>query len=302
LVCEHEESERMNYPEYKAERKTVTTPHGEFAYVDVGDGPAVLFVHGLFVSAYMWHDVIAELSGEHRCVAYNLPHHGGSTVPDEQDLSVEANAEMLEGFCEAIGLERFDLVANDTGGAFAQALAVRRPELLRSLTLTNCEAKDQLPSSSDLAQMVNTLAEQGQLAPALKASYDDLDAARKGPFASLYQWPERFSDDDLYGILEPHQASVEAARQIERFTGDLDASQLIALEPQLRELEVPTICVWGTGDDIFPLELAHWLRDTIPGCNEVVEIDGGKLFWPFERGPELVSALRKHWAGLPSAA
>ena len=292
----------MDYPDYKAQLETITTDHGEFSYVDVGAGQPVLFVHGLFVSGYMWSPTIAELRGERRCIAYNLPHHGGTRVPDDHDLSVEANAEMLEAFCEALELDRFDLVANDTGGAFAQALAVRRPDLLRSLTLTNCEARDVMPSQNELAQLVGSLAEQGQLAPALKAGYDDLDAARQGPFAAPYQWPERFSDDDLRGIMEPHQASVEAARKLELFIGALSADQLVALEPRLRELEVPTQCVWGTGDDIFPLELAHWLRDTIPGCREVVEIDGGKLFWPFERGPDLAGALRRHWAALPAAA
>ncbi len=292
----------MDYGEYQAEKKAITTPYGEFAYVDVGQGPTVLFVHGLFVSAYMWRDVIAELRDERRCIAYNLPDHGGSTVSHDQDLSLEANAEMLESFCEALGLDRFDLVANDTGGAVAQALAVRRPDLLNSLTLTNCEARDVLPSPNELAQLIADLAANGELAPALKAAYDDLDAARKGPLATTYQWPERFSDDDLRGIMEPHQASVEAARKLERFMASLDSSQLSALEPQLRELETPTLCAWGTGDDIFPLELAYWLRDTIPGCDEVIEIEAGKLFWPFERGAELAQALRRHWAELPSAA
>jgi pimeloyl-ACP methyl ester carboxylesterase len=292
----------MEHREYKAAVQTITTPHGDFSYVDVGEGPPVVFVHGLFVSAYMWGGVIAELRGERRCIAYNLPHHGGSRVADDQDLSVAANAEMLEAFCEALGVERFDLVGNDTGGAFAQALAVRRPEMLRSLTLTNCEARDVLPSSNELAQLVQSLAEQGQLAPALKAGYDDRDTARRGPFAAPYQWPERFSDDDLRGIMEPHQASIDAARKLERFIVSLTADQLVALEPRLRELDVPTLCVWGTGDDVFPIELAHWLRDTIPGCHEVIEVVGGKLFWPFERPGELASALRSHWARLPATA
>jgi pimeloyl-ACP methyl ester carboxylesterase len=292
----------MDYAEYQAARRTITTPHGDFAYVDVGEGPTVLFVHGLFVSGYMWHQVIADLRDERRCVAYNLPHHGGSQVPDDHDLSIQANAEMLEAFCEALGLDQFDLVGNDTGGAFCQALTVRRPDLVRSLTLTNCEARDVLPSQDDLAQAVTNLAEQGQLAPALKAGYDDRDAARQGPFAATYQWPERFSDDDVRGIMEPHQASLDAARKVERFILSLEAPQLEALEPQLRELQVPSLCVWGTGDSVFHIELAHWLRDTIPGCLEIVEVEGGKLFWPFERGPELTEALRRHWATLPSAA
>jgi pimeloyl-ACP methyl ester carboxylesterase len=292
----------MDYGEYTKATKRIRTPHGEFAYVDVGEGPPAVFVHGLFVSGYMWHQVIAELRAECRCVAYNLPHHGGSEVPDDHELSLDANAGMLESFCDELGLDQFDVVANDTGGAIAQALAVRRPDRIRSLTLTNCEARDVLPSHSEIAQLVSSLAEQGQLAPALKAGYDDRDAARRGPFAATYQWPERFTDDDLRGIMEPHQASLEAARRLERFIVSLDSSQLVALERGLRELDTPTLCVWGTADDVFPLELAHWLRDTIPGCREVVEIDGGKLFWPFERGPELATELRRFWAELPAVS
>ena len=286
----------MDYRDYQAALRTVRTPHGEFAYIDVGEGPVALFVHGLFVSAYIWRQVIAELRDERRCIAYNLPQHGGSRVADDADLSLAANAEMLASFCAALGLDQVELVANDTGGAVSQALAVRRPDLVRTLTLTNCEARDVLPSSDPLAQMVAQLAEQGQLAPALKAGYDDREAARRGPLAAPYQWPERFSDDDLRGIMEPHQASVEAARELERFMASLDSDQLVALEPGLRDLQIPTLCAWGTGDTLFPLELAHWLRDTIPGCREVVEIDGGRLFWPFERGAELVPHLRRLWA------
>ena len=65
---------------------------------------------------------------------------------------------------------------------------------------------------------------------------------------------------------------------------------------------MPTIAAWGTADPIFPLELAHWLRDTIPGLQEVVEIAEGRLFWPWERGDELVPHLRRLWesAATPS--
>src|SRR5215208_8278172 len=117
----------MTYEEYKQLRKTVSTPHGEFAYVDVGEGPAAVFVPGLFVSAYLWRKVIDELAGDRRCVAYNLPGHSGGSVPDEQPLDLQSQAEMLEGFIDSVGVDSFDLVANDTGGAIAQAYAIRNP-------------------------------------------------------------------------------------------------------------------------------------------------------------------------------
>jgi pimeloyl-ACP methyl ester carboxylesterase len=286
----------MTYGEYRAITKTVATPFGEFAYAEAGDGPPAVFVHGLFMSGFMWHRVIDAVRDERRCIAYNLPVHGGSEVGDGQPLDLDANAAMLEAFCDALGLDELDLVANDTGGAVAQAFAVRRPERIRTLTLTNCEANDWMPSKHELGQLVKQLAEQGQLAALVKANYDDLDTARQGVFASTIQWPERLPDEEVRGIMEPHQATLEAARRIERFALSLDPGQLTAIEPWLRELHVPTIAVWGTGDPIFPLELAHWLRDTIPGLEDVVEIDGGLLFWPWERGDELVPHLRRQWA------
>jgi pimeloyl-ACP methyl ester carboxylesterase len=285
----------MTYDEYQALKRTVTTAYGDFAYVEVGEGPPAVFVHGLFMSGYMWHRSIDAVKDDRRCIAYNLPAHGGSEVASGQDLDFEANVGMLEAFCDALGVETFDLVANDTGGAFAQGLAARSPDRVRTLTLTNCEARDWMPSKSELAQLVGKLAEEGQLAPVLKANYDDRDAAREGAFAATIQWPDRLSDDEVRGIMEPHQATLEGARRLERFITSLTPEQLMAIEPRLRELDVPTIAVWGTADPIFPLELAHWLRDTIPGLREVVEIEGGLLFWPWERGEELVPHLRRHW-------
>jgi hypothetical protein len=49
---------------------------------------------------------------------------------------------------------------------------------------------------------------------------------------------------------------------------------------------------------VFELRWAYWLRDTIPGVTEVVELEGAKLFFPDERGAELASHLRRHWSAL----
>jgi pimeloyl-ACP methyl ester carboxylesterase len=285
----------MTPDEYRERTRSVTTAHGEFVYLDEGEGQPVLFLHGLFMSAFMWHRVIDAISDDRRCIAYNLPHHGGSTVPDEQGLTLSDHVDMIVAFCDALGLETFDVVANDTGGALAQGLAIRLPDRVRTLTLTNCEAKDWLPSYDDLAQMVHQLATQGHLAAALVAGHDDLAAARQGPLAEPYQWPDRISDDEILAIIEPHQATLDGARNIERSMLALEREQLVDLEPKLRELQVPTLLAWGTADKVFPLHLAEWLRETIPGAQELVAIDGGKLFWPFERGEELVPHVRRHW-------
>jgi hypothetical protein len=59
------------------------------------------------------------------------------------------------------------------------------------------------------------------------------------------------------------------------------------------------LIVWGTGDKFFSRKWACWLRDTIPGAGQVVEIDGGRLFFPDERATEFTAALHRHWDNHP---
>ncbi|MEV0050481.1 alpha/beta hydrolase [Saccharopolyspora shandongensis] len=77
----------------------------------------------------------------------------------------------------------------------------------------------------------------------------------------------------------------------------LTAADLMAIEPELKEFTVPTLVVWGTGDQNFALRWAYWLRDTIAGATEVVEVEGGKLFFPEERPADLVPHLLRFWDG-----
>jgi pimeloyl-ACP methyl ester carboxylesterase len=99
--------------------------------------------------------------------------------------------------------------------------------------------------------------------------------------------------------LEAQTGSAEAARQSQRLLTSLHARDLLAAEPGLRRLQVPTLIVWGTGDLFFRRKWAYWLRDTIPGATEVVELDGARLFFPDERASELTAALRRHWDAHP---
>ena len=62
------------------------------------------------------------------------------------------------------------------------------------------------------------------------------------------------------------------------------ARDLLAVEPALARLQVPTLIVWGTGDMFFKRKWAYWLRDTIPGATEVVELDGARPVLPRRAG------------------
>jgi len=99
--------------------------------------------------------------------------------------------------------------------------------------------------------------------------------------------------------LEQVFGTAESARQFQRLLTSLRARDLLAIEPGLTRLQVPTLIVWGTSDRFFHRKWAYWLRDTIPGATDVVEIDGGRLFFPDERATEFTAVLSRHWADHP---
>ena len=276
-------------------RGQVQTRSGPASYVDTGGpGRAALFVHGLGTSSYLWRHVIGQLQDERRCVAIDLPVHGQTPGAPGQDLSLPGLARFVADCCDALGLTDVDLVANDTGGAIAQVFAAGHAGRLHTLTLTNCEAHNNLPPRALLPAFL--LARAGlplwRLAPRMVR---DIPRARKRLAGGGYQDVASLPENIARAWLEPLFGSTESARQYQRLIASLRARDLLAAEPALARLHVPTLIVWGTGDKFFHRKWAYWLRDTIPGAAGVVEIDGGRLFFPDERATEFTAALRRHW-------
>jgi pimeloyl-ACP methyl ester carboxylesterase len=279
-------------------RGQVRTRSGPASYVDTGGpGRPALFVHGVGTSSYLWRHVIEELDGQRRCVAVDLPLHGRTPAAADQDFTLPGLARFVADCCDALELTEVDLVANDTGGAVSQVFAAGHPERLHTLTLTNCEAHDNVPPKALLPGVL--LARMGLYARIAPRLARDIPRARKRIFGLTYQDVTRLPEDIVRAWVEPQLGTAEAARQSQRLLTSLHARDLLAVEPALARLQVPTLIVWGTKDIFFRRKWAYWLRDTIPGATEVVEIDGGRLFFPDERAAELTVALRRHWAAHP---
>jgi pimeloyl-ACP methyl ester carboxylesterase len=282
----------MDVNTFLSHRRSLATPSGEIACTEFGEGPAVLFVHGVGTSGVLWRQVIEDLSGTSRCIAADLPAHGAS--PARDDMSPAALAEALAGLCDGLGLGQVDLVGNDTGGAIAQIFAARHPGMIRSLTLTDCECEGNFPPP-DFAPVVE-LARQGAYAPLVAELAANPATLAKNPQANAgYQYPDRVPQDVWREYAAGIAGTIERARGFERLIASLDAADIESAGDQLRTLQAPTLLVWGTADPNFPIKWAYHLRDLIPGAREVIEIDGAKMFFPEERPEDLIPHLRRLW-------
>ena len=130
---------------HRRSRHSVQTASGRISYVEQGTGPVALFVHGVLLNGHLWRHQLAELSDIRRCIAVDLLAHGDTEIAPDQDVSVTANAQMLEEFLDALEIDQVDLVGNDSGGGIAQIFAALYPERVRSLTLTDCDTHDNWP-------------------------------------------------------------------------------------------------------------------------------------------------------------
>ena len=277
-----------------ATTSSVQTASGRIAYTEQGAGPVALFVHGVLLNGHLWRHQLAHLSDIRRCIAVDLLTHGDTEIVGNQDVSVTANANMLNEFLDALNIEQVDLVGNDSGGGIAQILAASHPERLRSLTLTNCDAHDNWPPEAFKPFLA--MAANGGLPGTLNAMLSDKRIYRSPQALGLaYEHPERVTDDTIETYLRPLIRTEQRTRDFQRFLGAFDNKHTLAIEARLKTLKAPTLIVWGTDDVYFDVTWSRWLANTIPGTRRRVELEGARIFFPEERWAEFNKELRAHW-------
>ncbi|HEX2442575.1 MAG TPA: alpha/beta hydrolase [Vicinamibacterales bacterium] len=274
--------------------RTVQTASGRIAYTEQGSGPVALFVHGVLLNGYLWRHQLAHLSAVRRCMAVDLLAHGDTEISPDQDVSVTANAKMLDEFLDALSIEQVDLVGNDSGGGIAQIFAASHPRRVRSLTLTDCDAHDNWPP--DAFKPFLAMAANGGLSATLHAMLADKNVYRSAEaLGPAYEYPERIIDDSVEIYLRPLVRTEQRTRDFLRFLAAFDNRHTVAIEGRLKTLAAPTLIVWGTDDVYFDVKWSRWLAETIPGTRRRVELEGARIFFPEERWEEFNQELRAHW-------
>src|SRR3979411_2897106 len=192
----------MSSQQIPATIHTVETPSGRISYASAGSGPVALFAHGVVLNKHLWRHQLAGLSDIRRCIAVDLLAHGDTDIAADQDVSVTANAKMLEEFLDALKIDRVDLVGNDSGGGIAQIFAALNPERVRTLTLTNCDTHDNWPP--DASQPFVDRVKAGGLRDTLDAMLADKTIFRSpGALGPAYEQPETVTDEDIEAYLRP---------------------------------------------------------------------------------------------------
>ena len=290
----------MDIATFHANRRFADVGSGRIAYLEQGNGPAALFVHGVPLNGYHWRHVIERVRHRRRCIAIDLMGLGYSEIAPAQDVSFATQARMIAEVIDALGIDTIDLVGNDSGGAVAQIFAATNPRRLRSLVLTNCDVHDGWPPPQVLPIMER--ARNGTLAAVFQPMLDRPDLARERyrrgesvPLFRSYADPSVLTDEIIRLYLEPLLSSQQRIEAFGRYWLAFDNAQTVAIHAALKSLQVPTLIVWGLKDIFFDKKWAYWLKDTIPGAERVIEVPDGRLFFPEDRPDALTGPILGFW-------
>lgn len=122
---------------YPFRTRTFMTSEGALSYVDEGEGPVVLLVHGTPSWSFEYRHVIRDLSRDHRCIAIDHLGFGLSAKPPMSALQLEGHARRLRALVEQLDLRGITLVVHDFGGPIALPLALEEDPRIRGLVVLN---------------------------------------------------------------------------------------------------------------------------------------------------------------------
>ena len=259
-----------------AEYPKIVDAHGLGIYVDqVGHGPDVLLIGGLGDTVESWQLQLDGLADRYRLTAFDNRGAGRTAMP-EGPASVEAMADDAAAVLRALDVRRAHVAGFSGGSIIAQELALRHPELVRSLVLQSTwPVMDTYLRA--WAQFVRWLVE---YAPSERAFLE-------GFFLDIYT--ARAHNDGTVGqIIEevlafPHK---QATEDVQRF---LDAFIRHDGSDRLPQIAVPTLVLAGGRDSTSRPEVCRAVADLIPGARfEVLE---GECHQPFQEVPDEWNAL-----------
>ncbi len=224
----------------------------DIRYLEAGDGPPLVCLHGAGgLRLSRAHELLAE---RHRVIAFETPGFGPSP-PNERSGSLAELAGTMGAAVTALEIERFSLWGISFGGKLALSLAVQAPERLEALVLAAPaairDASGGLPSPADL--------------PGL-----------------LHAHPERRLDTTA-------PSPEVAAKQLELVGRLIGPPRDAELESAMRELQVPTLVLFGTEDRLTPPELGRHYREILPNCQFVIVYDAAHAI--YDDRPEAFAAI-----------
>lgn len=252
-------------------------------YLEQGNGPLVLFLHGVGSGSQHWRAQLEALGDSFHVAAWDARGYGGSDNPPrpitQRDFAADVNA-LLDHF----GAARAHLCGLSMGGMIAQMVYRAYPRRVRSLILA-----DTLPGFGSLPNKEAALAERLQAIDSLSLT----EGARQRTPMLLRDNP----DPRIVELMVEHMATLrpQPYRQAWVSMFEVDYTDLL---PQVR---VPSLIICGREDKVTPLAESEKMHRLIPGSRLVILENAGHLT-NLEQPAEFNRVVREFLLGVEANA
>ncbi|NTU67296.1 MAG: alpha/beta hydrolase [Chlorobiaceae bacterium] len=258
-------------------------------YLEAGrQGPPMLLVHGISSSLDYFGPSIPLLAKSFRLLAIDLLGFGGSDKPKGKAWSLSLYADLIRGFIEKTGAGSDGPVlatGHSMGGKYLLATALIHPGTFSKLVLSNTDGFITLPSFARALSLPG-------VRHILKPIVTRRDIAEKMLAAAVHRM-DKVAPDTYRRILEvalDHDA-FETVMGLNRNLMNLDLKRT-GLRARLKELDIPTLIIWGDRDRYMSPKYAQIALREIPGSRLVMIGDCGHSPM-LEHPEEFTAAIRE---------
>lgn len=236
----------------------------DFKFVEEGQGPVLLLLHGLFGALSNWEDVVNQFSKNNRVVIPMLPIY---EMPI-REAGLEGLRKYVEQFVAFKKLDNMVLMGNSLGGHIALIYALKNPDQVKKIILTGSS---------------------GLFEDSMGGSYP-----KRGNY-------EYIKERVAYTFYDPSVAKKELIDEIFETTNNIPkclrivaiakSAQRNNMADEIPNITAPTLLIWGLNDTITPPMVAHEFNRLIP--NSTLKFLDKCSHVPMMEHPEKFNALVK---------
>ncbi len=243
------------------------------AYLDVGQGPPLILIHGFGGSMWQWEYQYSVLAHTHRVIIPDLLGSGLSDKP-EDTYTPETLVEFFRQFMDSLNIPQATLIGNSMGAGLAMAMALDYPERVKQLVLIS-GFPAQVESSIASRQYQRFLYHRP---PLWLAKFGNWMAGRKATEQLLKEIvynPElisptvierSFHNRQRGGFLAPLYSLLDNIQNWEKHYGN-----------RLQKISHQVLLLWGDHDRVFPLEVGERVKSQLPHVEWHVIPEAGHL-------------------------
>jgi pimeloyl-ACP methyl ester carboxylesterase len=236
--------------DWREHLRTLELEGARVNYVEMGQGPPLVLVHGLSGCWQNWLENIPHFGRTHRVVALDLPGFGSSPMP-EWEISIPAYGRLLHDFCGELGLTPCALVGNSMGGFVSAEAATEDPDIAERLVLVSAAGITHARMRKEPTEMAARMAAAAApLAFRFQERSLQRPRLRRAAFQGVFHAPHRMRAELLW---EQYHGAMNAPGFLPAVT------TLVGYDftDRLETVDDPTLIVWGRNDRIISPHDAH---------------------------------------------